>query len=109
MRDIVYSEAEYSIFMTRIEAYSTFLAERIEKYQEILDYLMEKAIHDDQIRVKILRLKSDISLYTSQLETIRSETKTLLANMAKDFADADKMILPVMELSSFLSILSIFK
>lgn len=109
MRDVVYSEAEYSILMTRIETYSTFLSNSITKYQNILEYLMENAIHDEQIQAKILKLKSDVALYTDQLESIRLETKTLIAKMSEDFENADKMNLPDMELSQIQSLLNVFK
>ncbi|MGM9603396.1 MAG: hypothetical protein ACI3W5_17645 [Faecousia sp.] len=109
MKDIVYSEAEYAILITRIETYSTFLSNSINKYQEILDFLMEDAIHDELIRAKILKLKSDVSLYTSQLESIRAETKSLIAKMSEDFEDADKMNLPDMEMSFIQALLSAFK
>jgi len=109
VKDIVYSEAEYSILMKRIEEYSTFLSNSITEYQAILDYLMEKAIHDEEIQVKILKLKSDVALYTQQLEFIRSETKALMIKFSEEFEQADKISLPDIELPQFQTIMNMFK
>ncbi len=109
VKDVVYSEAEYSILLRKTEEYSTFLSNSIAKYQAILDFLMEKAIHDEQICAKILQLKSDVALYTEQLESIRLETKNTLAKLKEEFEKADKVCLPDLNLLDFKAVFNMFK
>ncbi len=109
MRDVVFSEAEYSILVTRIETYATFLANSISKYTDILDFLAEDAIHDELIQSKILKLKSDVSLYTQQLEAIQAETKTLVSNLSDEFEKADSMKLPSIDTAGVQTLLNLFR
>lgn len=109
MKDIVYSEAEYAILAKRIQRYSTILSSNIIKYQGVLDFLMEKAIKDEKIQAQILKLKSDISLYVDQLESVRSDTNTLLLKLSEEFEKADKITLPDIGLSNIQSVLNVFR
>lgn len=108
MKDIVVYEADYGILTNRVDTYIAFLSKSITEYQKILDFMMEEAIQDNEIRAKLLNLKSDVALYTQNLEAIRSETKTLIANACEEFEKADKANLPVIDISEILANLTAF-
>ena len=109
MKDVVYSEAEYSILSKRLLTYSNFLLKSIEDYKQILDFIMEKGVKDDKIKAKILKLKSDVSLYPSNIQSINKELAMLWSGLGKDLETADKVDLPDLELSALKVLFSVFQ
>lgn len=108
-KDVVFSEFEYAILMGKIEQYTRFLAGSIDKYKKILDLLMEEAIQDEKIRVKLLKLRSDVELYNSQLDSISTETRNVITKLASEFEKTDRVDLPDMETSRIQALLSLFR
>lgn len=105
MSNIVYSEAEYSIALTKANDFATFLDESIKEYINILDFLMEKAIEDDAIKAKILKLKGNISLYPDQIREIQDEMQHCLKTFADHIEEADAIVLPEKDIVTLQTIL----
>ena len=109
MGRMAYSEAEYSIAIKEIDRYVEFLVKSIGEYIEILDFLLEKAIGDDAIKAKILKLKGNISLYPSQMADIQKELAESLSAFTQQLDEADKIVLPEKEITIFEKFLQAFK
>lgn len=109
MKDVVYSEAEYSILRKRLLNYTNFLLKSIEDYKQILDFIMEKGVKDDKIKAKILKLKSDVALYPSNIQSINSEVASLWLGYGDALEEADRLDLPDLELSALKVLFSVFQ
>ena len=109
MKDVAYSEAEYSILSKRLLNYSNVLLKGIEEYNQILDFVMEKGVKDDNIKAQILKLKSDVALFPSSLQTINSEMAAIWSGYARELETADKLDLPDLELSALRVLFSVFQ
>ena len=109
MKDVVYSEAEYSILRKRLLNYSNVLLKSIEEYNQILDFVMEKGVKDENIRAQILKLKSDVALFPSNLQAINSEMAAIWSGYGRELEKADKLDLPDLELSALRVLFSVFQ
>lgn len=109
MSKMAYSEAEYSIAIKEMDRYAINLCENIKKYIEVLDFILEKAIFDDAIKAKILRLKGNVLLYPEQINNVQNDLHTLVALHAENLCEADKIALPDKEQSWFERLFQMFR
>lgn len=91
-KNIIVFDEEYAYAAKEILDYGNALISYIDKYTKLVNRILEKAIIDVEISLRVLGIVNRVEALKSVLETISKEASSLCKSYVEEIDNADKYL-----------------